>query len=70
MQCLKEDNYERSRQDNQMAKGLAILAMILLHLFCGLDNLPYRPIVYVENTLVIYYFGLFGDICVPILLFL
>lgn len=69
MQYLKETNLELSKQDNQMAKRLAILAMVALHLFCRLGNLPYIPLIYIGNTPIIYYFGLFGDICVPIYCF-
>lgn len=69
MQHLKEINLELSKKDNQMAKGLAILAMVSLHLFCRLDNLPYTPLIYIGNTPLIYYLGLFGDLCVPVYCF-
>lgn len=60
---------ELTKQDNQMAKGLAILGMILLHLFCRVDNLPYTPLIWIGTTPLIYYFGLFGDLCVPVYCF-
>lgn len=58
-----------SKQDSKMLKGVAILAMLMLHLFCRSDNLPYTPLLWVGNTPLIYYFGLFGDICVAIYCF-
>ena len=43
--------------------------MVMLHLFCRLDILPYTPWIWVGETPLIYYLGLFGDICVPIFCF-
>lgn len=63
------DQYELSKTDTQMAKGIAILGMVMLHLFCRLDNLPYTPLIYIGEKPLIYYFGLFGDMCVPIYCF-
>lgn len=60
---------ELTKQENQMAKGVAILAMVMLHLFCRLGDLPYTPLVWIGHTPLIYYLGLFGDICVPIYCF-
>lgn len=53
----------------KMLKGVAILAMLMLHLFCRRDNLPYTPLLWIGDTPLIYYFGLFGDICVAIYCF-
>ena len=64
MQCC--NNMELTKEDNQMAKGLAIIGMVALHLFCRLGKLPYTPVVYIGGTPLIYYIGLFGDLCVPI----
>lgn len=58
-----------SKRDSKMLKGVAILAMLMLHLFCRRDNLPYTPLLWVGDTPLIYYFGLFGDICVAIYCF-
>lgn len=58
-----------TKRDSKMLKGVAILAMLMLHLFCRRDNLPYTPLLWVGNTPLIYYFGLFGDICVAIYCF-
>lgn len=60
---------ELTKEDNQMAKGIAIIGMVMLHLFCRRDNLPYTPLLWIGNVPLIYYFGLFGDICVPIFCF-
>lgn len=32
-----------TKRDSKMLKGVAILAMLMLHLFCRRDNLPYTP---------------------------
>lgn len=60
---------ELSKNDNQMAKGLAIIGMVMLHLFCRIENLPYTPLIQIGDTPLIYYLGLFGDLCVPIYCF-
>lgn len=52
-----------------MLKGMAILSMLMLHLFCRKENLPYTPLLWLGNTPLIYYFGLFGDICVAVYCF-
>lgn len=31
-----------TKQDAKMAQGLAIISMLMLHLFCRVDNLPYE----------------------------
>lgn len=58
-----------TKQDNKMAQGLAIIAMVMLHLFCRTDNLPYSVHMFVGGAPLIYYLGLFGDMCVPIYCF-
>ena len=60
---------ELSKQDTQKAKGVAILGMVMLHLFCRLGDLPYTPWIWIGETPLVYYLGLFGDICVPIYCF-
>ena len=60
---------ELSVFDTKKAKGIAILGMVMLHLFCRLGELPYVPLIYIKNVPLIYYLGLFGDICVPIFCF-
>ena len=60
---------ELTKQDTQKAKGVAIIGMVMLHLFCRLGDLPYTPWVWIGETPLIYYLGLFGDFCVPIYCF-
>ena len=52
-----------------MTKGLAILFMVILHLFQRLDNLPYTPLLYIGETPFVYYLGLLADATVPIYCF-
>lgn len=58
-----------TKQDSKMLKGVAILSMLMLHLFCRKENLPYTPLLWIGSTPLIYYFGLFGDICVAMYCF-
>ena len=58
-----------TKRDSKMLKGVAILSMLMLHLFCRKENLPYTPLLWVGSTPLIYYFGLFGDICVAMYCF-
>lgn len=55
---------ELTKEDNQMVKGVAILGMLMLHLFCRTGELRYEPYIHYRMPLV-YFFGLFGDLCVP-----
>ena len=51
-----------------MTRGLAILCMLTLHLFCkqGSDILG-TPLLWInEDTPLVYFFGFFAEICVPI----
>lgn len=66
---LYDERLELTKQDSQMAKGMAILAMVALHLFCRLGQLPYEPLVYIGQIPLVYYLGLFGDLCVPVYCF-
>lgn len=52
-----------------MAKGLAITGMVMLHLFCRLGSLPYKPLIWIGSVPLVYYLGLFGDLCVPVYCF-
>lgn len=58
-----------TKQDSKMLKGVAILSMLMLHMFCRKENLPYTALLWVKDAPLIYYFGLFGDICVPMYCF-
>ena len=58
-----------TKEDSQMSHGLAILAMVVLHLFCQLDASLYTVRLMIGDIPAIYFLGLFGDICVPIYCF-
>ncbi len=58
-----------TKEDTLHFKGVAILGMVLLHLFCRLGNLPYTPLIWIGDVPLVYYIGLFGDLCVPIYCF-
>lgn len=60
---------ELTKEDTQKAKGVAILGMVMLHLFCRLGDLPYTPWIWIGEIPLIYYWGLFGDMCIPIYCF-
>ena len=57
---------ELTKIDTQKAQGVAALGMVMLHLFCRLEDLPYTPLIWFGDVPLIYYLGLFGDCCVPI----
>lgn len=73
--CITENNYgklltkELSKKDTNMTKGLAIILMVTLHLFCRTDNLPYECLMTIKGVPLTYYFGLFSDCCVAIYCF-
>lgn len=52
-----------------MLKGVAIMSMLMLHLFCRRSDLPYTPLLWIGDRPLIYFFGLFGDICVAVYCF-
>ncbi len=60
---------ELTKNDIKMTKGLAIIFMVLLHLFCQKDFLPYEPLLFIGDIPLVYYIGLFGDCCVVIYCF-
>lgn len=61
---------ELSKNQVKITKGIAILFMLLLHLFCtkAYQGL-YTPLVFIEDTPLVYYLALFGDCCVAIYCF-
>lgn len=61
---------EFSKRDMSILKGVAILFMLLLHLFCRkeVDGL-YETFPIINGFPFVYYIGLFGDACVPIYCF-
>lgn len=59
-----------SKNDTKMLKGVAILFMLLLHLFCRKEvNGLYETFPVINGVPFVYYIGLFGDACVPIYCF-
>lgn len=57
-----------TKDDAKMTQGLAILCMVILHLFCrtGSDVLG-TPLLWInESTPLVFLFGFFAEICVPI----
>ena len=60
---------ELTREDTKMTQGLAIILMVLLHLFCRKGDLPYTPLLYIGDTPLVYYIGLASDCCVLIYAF-
>ena len=57
-----------NKEDAQMTQGLAVLCMVILHLFCrtGSDVLG-TPLIWLNATTpLVYWFGFFAEICVPI----
>lgn len=59
---------ELSKKDTKMTQGIAIVFMVLLHLFCRTGNLPYECLK-IRGVPLIYYIGLFADQCVAIYCF-
>ncbi|WP_232230078.1 acyltransferase family protein [Bacillus sp. J37] len=61
---------EISKRDMKILKGVAILFMLLLHLFARKEvNELYETFPVFNGVPLIYYIGLFGDACVPIFCF-
>lgn len=61
---------EISKSDMKTLKGVAILFMLLLHLFARKQvNGLYETFPIVNGIPLVYYLGLFGDACVPIYCF-
>lgn len=61
---------ELTKKQINETKGIAILLMLLLHLFCTKDYLNlFNPIIYIGKYPLIYYLALFGDCCVAIYCF-
>jgi|GEM_PF-331975 len=61
---------ELSRDDTRVLKGIAILLMVLLHLFARKEtNGLYEPFAYVNEVPFVYYLAILGDACRPIYMF-
>lgn len=61
---------EFSKSDMNILKGIAILFMLILHLFCTKDvNGLFVTFPTIDGVPLVYYLALFGDACVPIYCF-
>lgn len=65
---VMKDLKELSRNDIKMTKGLAIISMVVLHLFCRKgDDVYGAPLLWItDNIPFVYYFGFLAEICVPL----
>lgn len=61
---------ELTKQQIKITKGIAILFMLLLHLFCTKNYQGlYTPILFIKDIPLVYYLALFGDCCVGFIVF-
>ena len=61
---------EFTKKQISITKGVAILFMLLLHLFCTKEyGGLFTPLIKIGDTPLIYYLALFGDMCVAIYCF-
>ncbi|EIT86543.1 acyltransferase 3 [Fictibacillus macauensis ZFHKF-1] len=61
---------ELTKKEVAMLKGAAILGMLSLHLFCRKEvSGLYDVFPTIHHVPLVYYLGLFGDVCVPIFCF-
>lgn len=61
---------ELTKQQVKNTKGIAILFMLLLHLFCTKTyEGVFTPLIMIGKVPLVYYLALFGDCCVPIYCF-
>ena len=57
-----------NKEDAQMTKGVGILCMVILHLFCRTDSAVFgTPLLWLNKSKpLVYLFGFFAEICVPL----
>lgn len=61
---------ELTKNQIKVTKGVAIIFMLLLHLFCTKEYEGlFESLIFIGETPLIYYFALFGDCCVAIYCF-
>lgn len=61
---------ELTKKQIDTTKGVAILFMLLLHLFCTKEYSGlFKPLIMIKDTPLVYYIALFGDMCVAIYCF-
>ena len=65
---MEKTNNELNKEYSKAIQGIAIIFMLLLHLFCRYDNLPYSVFIYIKDVPLLYYIGLWGDQCVALLI--
>lgn len=54
-----------TKKDTKMLQGLAVLAMVILHLFDRLDYAGlYQPMIFIKGYPLIFYFAQLSDFCV------
>lgn len=67
---MKGIGNEFSKKDMKTHQGIAILFMLMLHLFCNKSvNGLYETFPVINGIPLVYYLALFGDACVPIYCF-
>lgn len=59
---------EFSKKDAKMTKGLAIVCMLVLHLFCRTGSDVFgKPLIWLNKEIpLVFWFGFFAEICVPL----
>lgn len=61
---------ELDKKQTDITKGVAILFMLLLHLFCTKQYIGlFDPLIMIGGTPLVYYLALFGDMCVAMYCF-
>jgi hypothetical protein len=61
---------EMTKADSLRLKGMAVLAMLWMHLFQRLDFAgTYRPLLFIGGKPAVYHLGLLADLCVPVFCF-
>lgn len=65
----RENETEFTKADSKAIQGIAILCMVMLHLFCRKGNLPYHVSIMIKDVPLIYYLALWGDQCVALYCF-
>ncbi len=68
MNKIDEEKMMYGKKEATMTRGLAIVSMLLLHLFCrkGADVYGTPLLWFNKETPAVYYLGFFSEICVPL----
>ena len=51
-----------TKADSKAIQGIAILFMVMLHLFCRKESLPYHTSMMIKGIPLVYYLALWGGI--------